>query len=69
MQIIGMLDWPFVRRVAITMELLGIRYQHPTWRFTQIIMPEEILGKDYPALADYCARAELLPAFIATPPL
>jgi glutathione S-transferase len=40
-----------------------------TWRFTQIIMPEAILPKDYPALAGYSARAELLPAFIATPPI
>ena len=28
MQLIGMLDSPFVRRVAITMQLLGIPYEH-----------------------------------------
>ena len=28
MELIGMLDSPFVRRVAITMEVLGIKYQH-----------------------------------------
>jgi glutathione S-transferase len=40
-----------------------------SWRFTQIILPESILAKDYPALAAHSARAERLPAFIATPPL
>jgi glutathione S-transferase len=39
------------------------------WRFTQIILPETILAKDYPSLAQFSERAELLPAFIATPPL
>jgi glutathione S-transferase len=39
------------------------------WRFTQIILPDLILPKDFPALAEHSARAELLPAFIATPPL
>jgi len=28
MQLIGMLDSPFVRRVAITMQVLGIEYEH-----------------------------------------
>ena len=28
MQLIGMLDSPFVRRVAITMRMLGIEYEH-----------------------------------------
>jgi glutathione S-transferase len=28
MQLIGMLDSPFVRRVAITMQILGIEYEH-----------------------------------------
>lgn len=28
MQLIGMLDSPFVRRVAITMQMLGIEYEH-----------------------------------------
>ena len=28
MQLIGMLDSPFVRRVAISMRMLGIRYEH-----------------------------------------
>lgn len=40
-----------------------------TWRFTQIILPESILAEDYPALAAHSARAERLPAFMATPPL
>lgn len=40
-----------------------------SWRFTQIMLPETILAEDYPALAAHSARAELLPAFIATPPL
>jgi glutathione S-transferase len=40
-----------------------------TWRFTQIILPELILASAYPALAAHSARAELLPAFIAAPPL
>jgi glutathione S-transferase len=39
------------------------------WRFTQIILPDLILPQDFPALAEHSARAELLPAFIATPPL
>jgi glutathione S-transferase len=40
-----------------------------TWRFTQIILPEAILPAAFPALAAHSARAEQLPAFIATPPL
>jgi glutathione S-transferase len=40
-----------------------------TWRFARIVLPDEILAKDYPALAAHSARAELLPAFMAAPPL
>lgn len=39
------------------------------WRFTQIIVADSILPAAFPALAAHSARAELLPAFIATPPL
>jgi len=28
MQLIGYLDSPFVRRVAVTMQFLGVEYQH-----------------------------------------
>jgi glutathione S-transferase len=40
-----------------------------TWRFTQIIVPESVRADAFPALAAFSARAEQLPAFIATPPL
>lgn len=40
-----------------------------TWRFTQIIVADSITPAAFPALAAHSARAELLPAFIATPPL
>ena len=31
MILIGMFDSPFVRRVAVTMELLGLRFEHRNW--------------------------------------
>lgn len=40
-----------------------------TWRFTQILAPELVLPAAFPALAAYSAKAELLPAFTAVPPL
>lgn len=40
-----------------------------TWRFTQILAPELVLPAAFPALAAYGAKAELLPAFTAVPPL
>ena len=40
-----------------------------TWRFTQLLTPELVLPAAFPALAQYSALAERLPAFIAVPPV
>ena len=62
MQLVGYLDSPFVRRVAITMQFLGIAV---AWRFMQHIKRVNLEPEDYPALVTFSARAELLPEFMA----
>ncbi|HTH60387.1 MAG TPA: glutathione S-transferase [Paraburkholderia sp.] len=37
------------------------------WRFTQYMLPGEVDAARYPAIAALSARAEALPAFVATP--
>ncbi|MDH6166133.1 glutathione S-transferase [Variovorax boronicumulans] len=37
------------------------------WAFTQLMLPEAIAPGSFPALAAYSARAETLPAFLASP--
>ncbi|PLZ02588.1 glutathione S-transferase [Burkholderia sp. WAC0059] len=37
------------------------------WRFTQYALPDAVEAGRYPALAALAARAEALPAFVATP--
>ena len=37
------------------------------WHFTQMMLPEVVRAADYPALLQYCASAERLPAFAAAP--
>jgi len=37
------------------------------WSFTQLMLPEVIAPADFPLLAAYAARAENLPAFLASP--
>lgn len=39
------------------------------WRFTQIMVPDEIGPADYPSLAAHNQRAEALPEFQAFPPV
>jgi glutathione S-transferase len=41
--LIGMLDSPFVRRVAVSMQLLGIRYEHGNWS----------VGRDFERIRQY----------------
>jgi glutathione S-transferase len=41
--LIGMLDSPFVRRVAVSMRLLGISYEHGNWS----------VGRDYERIRQY----------------
>ena len=43
MLLIGMLDSPFVRRVAVSMRLLGISYEHGNWS----------VGRDYERIRQY----------------
>lgn len=43
MLLIGMLDSPFVRRVAITMKLLGMPYEHGNWS----------VGRDFDRIREY----------------
>ena len=38
------------------------------WQFTQMLLPGLIPVAPHPALQDFSARAEQLPAFLATPP-
>jgi len=38
-----------------------------TWSFIQLVVPELVAARDYPALAAFAARAEQLPAFRAWP--
>ncbi|MDX2417839.1 MAG: hypothetical protein QNK19_10305 [Xanthomonadales bacterium] len=64
MRLIGYLDSPFVRRVAITMQSFGIAV---AWRFMQHIERVNLEPEDYPALVAFSARAELLPEFMACP--
>ena len=62
MQLVGYLDSPFVRRVAITMQFLGIAV---AWRFMQHIKRVNLEPEDYPVPVTFSARAELLPEFMA----
>jgi glutathione S-transferase len=39
------------------------------WTFTQIVAAEIVSGRDYPAFANFAARAERLPDFAALPPI
>lgn len=64
MQLIGYLDSPFVRRVAITLQFLGITV---AWRFTQHIERLNLGPEDHPALVALSVRVELLPEFMACP--
>jgi hypothetical protein len=59
MQLIGYMDSPFVRLVAITIAV--------AWRFMLHIDRVNLEPKDYPALAGFSARAETLPEFRACP--
>jgi len=43
MQLIGMYDSPFVRRVAVSMQMLGFAYEHRNWS----------VGKDFDAIRRY----------------
>jgi glutathione S-transferase len=43
MLLIGMFDSPFVRRVAITLKLLGIPFEHGNWS----------VGKDFERIRHY----------------
>ena len=43
MKLIGMLDSPYVRRVAISMKLLGIQFEHLDWS----------VGKDFECIRQY----------------
>ena len=53
--------------------LMGNRLLQPditiavAWRFTHYVLPGRIEAVRYPALADFCACAEELPEFVATP--
>jgi glutathione S-transferase len=38
------------------------------WRFAQLLVPDVATPQAHPALAEFTARAELQPAFVATPP-
>lgn len=43
MQLIGMFDSPYVRRVAVTMKLLGVPFEHQNWS----------VGKDFEKIRAY----------------
>ena len=43
MLLIGMFDSPFVRRVAVSMKLLGLPYEHANWS----------VGKDFDRIREY----------------
>lgn len=53
--------------------LMGKRLLQPditiavAWRFTHYVLPGRIEAVRYPALTDFCACAEELPEFVATP--
>ena len=48
MQLIGMLDSPYVRRVAISLQLLGLRFEHrPISVFNAFAQFEHINPLDY----------------------
>ena len=75
MQLIGMLDSPYVRRVAIARPLAvtsaaikqaGVSVA-VAWQFTQQMVPEVVPDANYPALREFSAKAEALPEFIAAP--
>jgi glutathione S-transferase len=43
MMLIGMLDSPFVRRVAVSMKLLGVEFEHANWS----------VGRDFQRILEY----------------
>ena len=43
MLLIGMFDSPFVRRVAVTLKLLGLKFEHANWS----------VGKDFERIREY----------------
>jgi glutathione S-transferase len=43
MLLIGMFDSPFVRRVAVSMKLLGIPFEHGNWS----------IGRDFDRIREY----------------
>ena len=68
MQLIGMLDSPYVRRVAISLQLLGLALAAcAAWQFTHLSLPTVVTAADFPALHAYSLQAETLPEFQAAP--
>ena len=80
----GILDSPFVRRIAITMQVLGSDYHHRplsifesceefrrtavAWNFMQRVTLSTVRSANHPYLIEYRERAEALPAFLACQP-
>ena len=78
MRLIGMLDSPYVRRVAVSlkfpvagpaqpMDAVGIAVAC-AWRFSQHSAAADVPVARCPKLAAYSQRAEALPEFASTPP-
>ena len=69
MQLIGYLDSPFVRRVAISMQFLGIDYQHRELSIFRDFDEFSTINPlvKVPTLVAFSSRAETLPEFKACP--
>ena len=78
MKLVGMPDSPYVRRVAVTLKLMDLPFEHQefsvfrhfvasAWRFGQFYNEAEVPAGRYPGLVAFSARAEALPAFASTP--
>jgi hypothetical protein len=59
MQLIGMLDSPYINQAGISVAV--------AWHFTQQFLPEVVCAEAFPALREYSERAETLAEFIAAP--
>jgi len=72
MQRVGMRDSPWVRRVAISLQRLGLPFEHRSisvsavaWFFARQRVPGAVPVDPDPALRDPSARAEATPEFAA----
>jgi glutathione S-transferase len=65
MQLIGLLDSPYMRRVAVPLRLCGMAFEHAA--LSVFRHQEEMCVINHPQLEKLSAYCETLPAFAQTP--